>query len=399
MISPALTSACVPGPNDVLFCQDEKRREHRGNVRFRECIEAEKDSFPVEPCVGQGLVIQRRKQKRIAKELVQRWRCQSPPGRFLYQSKDNKSVNWFDIGNERAIEVVLIALKEAAVEKRLAMSAQDVPNIPIQQINAGYNSAHANAAFLRSVAAATTTAATTTSNTDSTSRLITTSNDVLLGQGKTHRGHPGNLKYRMWIELHRVAFAKFNGEPWRQIKIAAGIVRKLREQKPVGGRFLYYLDSRTQWIDIGDDSAISITLNALCNGTASDNEMHEHPITSTGMNETIAATTNNPQLILEKGRISEVICLDEESDVGPVSTEEEGLFGQEEKSNGSIISPSRIECLEIIFPGDDSVTKLELPETTKDGPFSSLSDIVLLSPSAVHVQRLSIKRKHEDINE
>ena len=386
MISPALTSASVPGANDVLFCQDEKRREHRGNVRFRECIETEKDSFPVEPCVGQGLVIQRRKQKRVAKDLVQRWRCQSPPGRFLYQ--DHNSDKCFDIGNERAIEVVLIALKEAAVEKRLAMSAQDVPNIPIQQINAGYNSAHANAAFLRSVAAATTTAATNTSNTDSTSRLITTSNDVLLGQGKTHRGHPGNLKYQMWIELHRVAFAKFNGEPWRQIKIAAGIVRKLREQKPVGGRFLYCLDSRTQWIDIGDDSAISITLNALCNGTASDNEMHEHPITSTGMNETIAATTNNPQLILEKGRISEVICLDEESDVGPVST-----------SNGSCISPSRIECLEIIFPGDDSVTKLELPDITKDGPLSSLSDIVLLSPSAVHLHRLSTKRKHEDINE
>ena len=49
---------------------------------------------------------------------------------------------------------------------------------------------------------------------------------------------------------------------------------------------------------------------------------------------------NNPQLILGKGRISEVICLDEESDVRPVSTEEEGIFGQEEKSNGSCISPS-----------------------------------------------------------
>ena len=108
----------------------------------------------------------------------------------------------------------------------------------------------------------------------------------------------------------------------------------------MGGRFLYYLDSRTQWIDIGDDSAISMTLDALCNGTASENEMHELPSTSTGMNEAIAATTNNPQLILGKGRISEVICLDEESDVRPVSTEEEGIFGQEEKSNGSCISPS-----------------------------------------------------------
>ena len=109
----------------------------------------------------------------------------------------------------------------------------------------------------------------------------------------------------------------------------------------MGGRFLYYLDSR-QWIDIGDDSAISMTLDALCNGTASENEMHELPSTSTsnGMNEAIAATTNNPQLILGKGRISEVICLDEESDVRPVSTEEEGIFGQEEKSNGSCISPS-----------------------------------------------------------
>ena len=88
----------------------------------------------------------------------------------------------------------------------------------------------------------------------------------------------------------------------------------------MGGRFLYYLDSRTQWIDIGDDSAISMTLDALCKGTASENEMHELPSTSTGMNEAIAATTNNPQLILGKGRISEVIYLDEESDVRPLST-------------------------------------------------------------------------------
>ena len=108
----------------------------------------------------------------------------------------------------------------------------------------------------------------------------------------------------------------------------------------MGGRFLYYLDSRTQWIDIGDGSAISMALDALCNGTASENEMHELPSTSTGMNEAIAATKNNPQLILGKGRISEVFCLDEESDVRPVSTEEEGIFGQEEKSNGSCISPS-----------------------------------------------------------
>ena len=60
---------------------------------------------------------------------------------------------------------------------------------------------------------------------------------------------------------------------------------------------------------------------------------------------------------------------------------------------------ARIECLEIIFPGDDSVTKLEFPDITNDGPLSFLSDIVLLSPSAVHLQRLSTKRKREDINE
>ena len=305
-----------------------------------------------------------------------------------------RSVKWIDIGNERAIEVVLIALKEAAMERHLTSSStQNAPTMPTHHdVNLALISANVNAAFLRSVAAAT-----TASNAAPSSSRVITSNDVLLDEGGKHRDHSGNLKYRMWIGLHSVMFAKFDGEPLRQREIAAGIVRKLREQKPVEGRFLYYHERRHQWADIGDNNAIFMTLKALRDGPASDNEIHDLPISArTGTDEANAATTSMPHQTLEKGRISEVICLDEESDAGRVSTEEEGLSSQEEDSS----SPSsRIECLKIIFPGVGSVTKLDLPETTRDGPFSSLSDIVLLSPSAVHIQRLPIKRKHEDMNE
>lgn len=91
--------------------------------------------------------------------------------------------------------------------------------------------------------------------------LTVSYNDVVCGKGKTTSSLVGNQRYKVWIDLHKEAYAKaFYDEDRR--KIAAGIVAAVTTCVPAG-RFLS-LDIHTGlWYDVGYGRAVGITQETL----------------------------------------------------------------------------------------------------------------------------------------
>jgi len=102
-------------------------------------------------------------------------------------------------------------------------------------------------------------------------------NDVVCGKGKTTSTLVGNQRYKVWINLHKEAFAKAPYEEDRR-KIACSIVNAVATSVPQG-RFVS-LDIHTGlWYDVGYERAAGITLETLMaeTGMMRNHGMMAHP--------------------------------------------------------------------------------------------------------------------------
>jgi len=96
------------GRNDVLCGRGGLTNHHPGNVFFRQLVrKMQADYVRAIRC----------EKAQIAHHIVEKVRCQSPPGRFLKKDKHNPGI-WVDIGNEKAREKTSQALREGAPELR-----------------------------------------------------------------------------------------------------------------------------------------------------------------------------------------------------------------------------------------------------------------------------------------
>lgn len=73
-----LMNIAVPGPNDVLCGRGGGANNHEGNIRFRKMVAEQKRRY---------LTADKRDKPQVARDIVQMWREQDPPGRFLAQDK------------------------------------------------------------------------------------------------------------------------------------------------------------------------------------------------------------------------------------------------------------------------------------------------------------------------
>mmetsp|Transcript_30130 Transcript_30130/g.63870 ORF Transcript_30130/g.63870 Transcript_30130/m.63870 type:complete len:266 (-) Transcript_30130:265-1062(-) len=86
-------------------------------------------------------------------------------------------------------------------------------------------------------------------------------NDVVCGKGKTTSSLVGNQRYKVWVNLHKEAFAKaFYDEERRQI--ARSIVNAVATSVPQG-RFLSLDIHSGEWYDVGYERAVGITWETL----------------------------------------------------------------------------------------------------------------------------------------
>jgi hypothetical protein len=87
---------------------------HPGNVRWRLIVEGKKNGYKSSPRNGKPL---------IAMEIVQIWRIQSPPGRFLRLNEQTGL--WDDIGDEDSRVKCSQALRERK-ESKLRLSTDRI---------------------------------------------------------------------------------------------------------------------------------------------------------------------------------------------------------------------------------------------------------------------------------
>ena len=87
-----------------------------------------------------------------------------------------------------------------------------------------------------------------------------TPNDVLYGRGGGTNHHPGNKRYRRWVEDRKVEYV--NSKRLDKPVVALDIVRAWRSQDPPG-RFLKMDDKTGLWTDVGDKKAREKTSQAL----------------------------------------------------------------------------------------------------------------------------------------
>jgi len=93
-----------PGNNDFMCARGAGATRHEGNKRYRRMVkDREVEYVNSTNCNGKGL---------IALEIIREWRAQRPPGRFLKQN--DKTGNWYDVGDKKAKEKTSQALREKA---------------------------------------------------------------------------------------------------------------------------------------------------------------------------------------------------------------------------------------------------------------------------------------------
>eukprot|EP00585_Thalassiosira_rotula_P001343 CAMPEP_0196144178 /NCGR_PEP_ID=MMETSP0910-20130528/15413_1 /TAXON_ID=49265 /ORGANISM="Thalassiosira rotula, Strain GSO102" /LENGTH=265 /DNA_ID=CAMNT_0041405773 /DNA_START=25 /DNA_END=822 /DNA_ORIENTATION=+ len=102
-------------------------------------------------------------------------------------------------------------------------------------------------------------------------------NDVVCGKGRTTSTLVGNQRYKVWIDLHKGAFAKAFDEYHRR-KIACSIVDAVATSVPQG-RFISLDVHSGLWYDLGYARAVGITLEALMDetGMTRNHGMVAHP--------------------------------------------------------------------------------------------------------------------------
>ena len=92
-----------PHDHDVLYGRGGGTNHHPGNKRYRKMVEDRKIDYVNSKRLDKPLV---------ALGIIQEWREQDPPGRFL--KLDEKTGLWNDVGDKKAREKTSQALREKA---------------------------------------------------------------------------------------------------------------------------------------------------------------------------------------------------------------------------------------------------------------------------------------------
>lgn len=91
-------------------------------------------------------------------------------------------------------------------------------------------------------------------------------NDVIQGNGKTTQSLVGNKRYRVWIDLQSISFAKAFSQEDR-IHIASSVVNTVKSSMPQG-RFLSMDITSGLWHEMGHETAVNVTMRALMQCTS-----------------------------------------------------------------------------------------------------------------------------------
>lgn len=92
-----------PHENDVLYGRGGGTNHHPGNKRYRKMVEKRKMEY---------INSKRLDKPNVAIKIIDEWRSQDPPGRFLKQ--DEATGLWNDVGPKKAREKTSQALREKA---------------------------------------------------------------------------------------------------------------------------------------------------------------------------------------------------------------------------------------------------------------------------------------------
>ena len=214
-----------PGPNDYLFGAAATTKIHPGNKKYRKLVDK---------CTVEFMLSDRRGRNLIVKTLVQNWRMQIPPGRFLKRNSQTKL--WNDVGDEQAKEKTFQKLRDDNFLKKQfgKRSSSERMLWPMEEI------------------------------------LEPGENDFLVGRGASLNDHPGNKKFRKLVENQRDVYCKSKDKSM----VATTIVREWRAQDPPG-RFLAKPNNTIFWHDLGDDKAYDRTrefLREIKNDTSLDKD-------------------------------------------------------------------------------------------------------------------------------
>jgi hypothetical protein len=97
-----------PGKNDIMCGRGGESNTHVGNVRFRSLISDHKIAY---------LSAGKSQKPEMAMNIVNMWRGQSPPGRFLAKTNPKSEDSlWHDVGDRKAKEKVSQCLREKTPE-------------------------------------------------------------------------------------------------------------------------------------------------------------------------------------------------------------------------------------------------------------------------------------------
>lgn len=96
-------------------------------------------------------------------------------------------------------------------------------------------------------------------------KITVSYNDVVCGRGKTTTSLVGNQRFKVWVNLHKGAFAKAPQEEDRR-RIASKIVDAVTTSVPQG-RFLSLDIASGFWYDVGYQRAVDVAMSTLVEET------------------------------------------------------------------------------------------------------------------------------------
>jgi hypothetical protein len=108
----------APTEHDVISGRGNATNNHGGNKWYLELVEKQKPNYTA---------ANKREKSTVAMGVVQLVRTRDPPGRFLKQ--DEKTGDWLDIGDKKAVEKVKAAMRQRGVVavEQPPQSLQDTP--------------------------------------------------------------------------------------------------------------------------------------------------------------------------------------------------------------------------------------------------------------------------------
>ena len=118
-----------------------------------------------------------------------------------------------------------------------------------------------------------------------------TDSDVLSGRGGLTNHHPGNKRYRKWVELHKDKYRK--GSMNEKTKIARQIIQLVRNQSPPG-RFLKRDCKTKPWFELTEERSERKTKQALRENKETEQEGGLMPA---GLRPVSATDPSAPKLV------------------------------------------------------------------------------------------------------